>query len=108
MAGKKWVTSEEILLNDDSDKDLIPVLETSDSEDESQEIGMGSNMRETSGHAIPDSLPSYCPTAPSYTANVGLNIEQEHRCHVLCECIFTEEFFQYVCVTRQIFMLAKS
>jgi hypothetical protein len=98
MAGKKWVTSEEILLNDDSDKDLIPVLETSDSDDETQEIGMGSNMRETSGHEILDSLPSDCPTAPSYTVNVGLNIEQEHRCHVLCEFIFTEEFFQYVCV----------
>jgi hypothetical protein len=43
MAGKKPATSEElagILLNDDSNEDLIPELESSDSEDKSQEFGM--------------------------------------------------------------------
>jgi hypothetical protein len=58
MAGKKRITSEElaeILLNDDVNEDLVPELESSDSEGKSQEIGMESNMREISRHAIPDS-----------------------------------------------------
>jgi len=40
---KKPATKEElagILLNDDSNEDLIPELQSSDSEDKSQEIGM--------------------------------------------------------------------
>jgi hypothetical protein len=58
MAGKKRLTSEElaeILLNDDVNEDLVPELESSDSEGKSQEIGMESNMHEISRHAIPDS-----------------------------------------------------
>jgi hypothetical protein len=58
MAGQKWITSEElieILLNDDSSEDLIPELESRNSEDESQEIGVESNVREILGHAILDS-----------------------------------------------------
>jgi hypothetical protein len=43
------------LLNDFSDEDLIPELESSDSENESHEIGVKSNVCEILGHAIPDS-----------------------------------------------------
>jgi hypothetical protein len=41
------------LLNDDSDEDLIPELQSNYSEDETQGIGMESNACETSRHAIP-------------------------------------------------------
>jgi hypothetical protein len=40
-------------------------------------MGVESNVCEISGHAILDSSPSYCLTAPTFTANVGLNIENE-------------------------------
>jgi hypothetical protein len=51
MAGKKQVISEElaeILLDYNSDENLIPELESSDNEDESQEIGMESDVCEIS------------------------------------------------------------
>jgi len=68
-----------------------------------------SNVHVNPDIIILDSLPSYCPTALLFGANVGLNIENKSTDVMSFVCLLCiEQFFQYVCDQTNLLMLAKS
>lgn len=58
---------------------------------------MESNVHVNPDIIIPDSSPSYCPTALLFAANVDLNIENESTDVITFVCLLCiEEFDQYM------------
>jgi predicted fused transcriptional regulator/phosphomethylpyrimidine kinase len=96
MASTKSLSVEEaieIVYNDDSGDELIPELDSSDSESEEDEHAVSGAVQVSED--IPDTSPSHRPPASNFTANVGLNIDIANSDDVISfvNLFITDEFF---------------
>jgi hypothetical protein len=100
MASRKSLSAEEAienLYNDDSGDELIPLLDSSDSESEEDETAVSGAVQVSED--IPDTSPGYRPPLPNFAVNVGLNADITNTDDVMSfvNLFTTDEFFKFIC-----------
>jgi hypothetical protein len=100
MASRKSFSVEEateIVSNDDSGDELIPELDSSDSESEDDEPAVSGAVQ--GSEDMPDTSPSYRPPSSNFAAKVGLNVDNANIDDVISfvNLFITEEFFEFIC-----------
>jgi hypothetical protein len=101
MASKKTISIEaalEFLYAEDSGDELIPGLDSSDSDNE-DEVEIPFESAEVVSEILSEASPSYRPLLPDFTANVDQNIEVTDSDNIMSfvNIFITDEFIEYIC-----------